>query len=592
MSTVARKPRPGRVGPGQPDRSRGDGGAARRGAGGPTVELAAYAAIIALAAGLRLGALDLLPLDPGEAANAWQSWSLLRWGSGEMTAGPLYTYGTGLLLGLFGGSDFVARLLSALLGTAMVALPYVIRRQLGREEALLGAGFLALSPTLVYFSRHAGPDVLAAALSLASLVMGVEYVRERRRGYLVALALSLGLLLASGGVAYLSISAGLIGLCLWPATEPKRTLRVAASDLWRSIRRELDGEQARAAAVAGLGAAVLVSTGALSDPSGLQRGLIDSLQGWVNGLFSVSGQPWYTYLLMLAVYETGLLVLALVSVFVGGKRAGVRLVLLAWASLSLILGTLGGHKEPGLAAQMVVPLALLSGFGAAAAVRGLAGPDAKRRALAFAITVVPLLVLLYIVINAFSLPNPKVPPPAAAAPVMALVLVLSAWIYQVGIKQSAHLLGSLAAVLVAICAFSGAINLSFPAADHPVAVLTNQTVSCDVRTLSRQAEDLANILALRGESPDLMVHPSLWPALAWYLRKQPNIQAGQPVDSPLAIVPAGAPGPDGYLGQRYRLYYIWEPAPIGWQSAWRWAVLHEAPPVAKAQDAMLYVKVP
>jgi hypothetical protein len=58
----------------------------------------------------------------------------------------------------------------------------------------------------------------------------------------------------------------------------------------------------------------------------------------------------------------------------------------------------------------------------------------------------------------------------------------------------------------------------------------------------------------------------------------------------LEIAPAGAQGPAGYVGQRYRLSYTWNLTQFDWRELARWMLLHEAPPSATAQDAMLYVK--
>src|SRR3712207_9206412 len=54
---------------------------------------------------------------------------------------------------VFGDSDFTARLAPALMGTLLVALPYLLRHQLGRIAALASGVILAVSPSILYYSR-------------------------------------------------------------------------------------------------------------------------------------------------------------------------------------------------------------------------------------------------------------------------------------------------------------------------------------------------------------------------------------------------------------------------------------------------------
>ena len=82
---------------------------------------------------------------------------------------------------LFGDSDFTARLAPALMGTSMVALPYVLRAQLGRIAAFAAAVLLAIGPSYLYFSRFAREDIYIAAITLAMLVVDLPLLRRPRR---------------------------------------------------------------------------------------------------------------------------------------------------------------------------------------------------------------------------------------------------------------------------------------------------------------------------------------------------------------------------------------------------------------------------
>ena len=70
---------------------------------------------------------------------------------------------------LFGTSDVIARLVPALAGMAIVALPLALRRWVGGPAALGMAALAAISPTLVYASRVVSPEIVIAALALAAV---------------------------------------------------------------------------------------------------------------------------------------------------------------------------------------------------------------------------------------------------------------------------------------------------------------------------------------------------------------------------------------------------------------------------------------
>ena len=95
---------------------------------------------------------------------------------------------------LFGDSDFTARLAPALMGTSMVAMPYFLRRQLGRIAAFTAAVLLAIGPSYLYFSRFAREDIYFAAISFALLVVVFRFLDAPRRWHpaLIGALIALG----------------------------------------------------------------------------------------------------------------------------------------------------------------------------------------------------------------------------------------------------------------------------------------------------------------------------------------------------------------------------------------------------------------
>ena len=104
-----------------------------------------------VALGLRLYDLGDRPFHHDESQDAYFSWILYTKGDyayNPLLHGPLRFYLTASMYALFGDSDFTARLAPALMGTAMVAMPYFLRRQLGHVAAFTAAVLLAIGPVL------------------------------------------------------------------------------------------------------------------------------------------------------------------------------------------------------------------------------------------------------------------------------------------------------------------------------------------------------------------------------------------------------------------------------------------------------------
>ncbi|MDP6417230.1 MAG: TIGR03663 family protein, partial [Gammaproteobacteria bacterium] len=80
--------------------------------------------------------------------------------------------------------EFTARLLYALAGTALVAMPLLLRSRLGNLGALITSVMLAFSPAMLYFSRFARNDILVAAWTFGLVIVMWRYIDERKNRWL------------------------------------------------------------------------------------------------------------------------------------------------------------------------------------------------------------------------------------------------------------------------------------------------------------------------------------------------------------------------------------------------------------------------
>jgi uncharacterized protein (TIGR03663 family) len=205
-------------------------------------ELLAWGIILSLALALRLWDLGGRALHHDESLHATYSWYLYD-GRGythdPMMHGPFQFFAGATAFKLFGPSDFVARVPAALFGTGIVALVWLLRGHLGRLGALAAALFIAVSPTLLYFSRFDREDIYTAFWTLALVVAIWRYLAERRNLWLYLAAAFMAFSFATKETTYMIVAIFLSFLEVMVALDFLDQMRRQRSEE-RSPRREMD----------------------------------------------------------------------------------------------------------------------------------------------------------------------------------------------------------------------------------------------------------------------------------------------------------------------------------------------------------------
>ncbi len=311
---------------------------------------------------VRLVDLPDRPFHHDESQDAYFSWVFFTTGDYEynpLLHGPLRFYLTAGLYALLGDSDFTARLAPALMGTAMVALPYGLRHQIGRAGAFVAAVFLAFGPSYLYFSRFAREDIYIAAITLAMLVVAFRFFERSRRHQPAVIGALLALSFATKESTFITaFVAGTFFLAVL-ATRHRgalvRPMRAVGLEAWGW------------GLAAFVGVYTVLFTTFLTHPEGVQ-GLWTGLDYWL-GQHEVGrgGEPWYFYGLLLFGVEWPALVLGAVGAGVALRRPTLLRVFLVWAFvLSLVVYSWAGEKFAWLVLHPLLPLLLLAGVGAQA----------------------------------------------------------------------------------------------------------------------------------------------------------------------------------------------------------------------------------
>ncbi|NPV08707.1 MAG: TIGR03663 family protein [Anaerolineae bacterium] len=181
------------------------------------LEQGVYLVLLLLAVATRFWDLGARAMSHDESLHALFSWKLYR-GEGyahdPMMHGPFLFHANALIYFLFGVSDYTARIVPALFGVAMVGLPYLFRRWMGRAGALMAAVLILVSPSLLYYSRYIRNDIYITVWTLLLAFSLFSYVRDHRPRWLTLASLVLILSIATKEVAFITAFIGLTFVAL------------------------------------------------------------------------------------------------------------------------------------------------------------------------------------------------------------------------------------------------------------------------------------------------------------------------------------------------------------------------------------------
>lgn len=318
-----------------------------------------YVIAFILAAALRFIQLGALPLSDLEAEWALQAYHVAQGTRPLLGPQPAYILPTSALFYLFGDSNFLARFIPALAGSALVLVPYLFRDRLKLIPSLLLALFLALDPGLVSLSRQAGS--LIPALTFVLLAWAFWWDQRPRVAGVFA-----GLALMSGPTVW----AGLLGLGL--ARILRRTMEKPPVDA--QIEEQVDAaatssqgdanesvvrdrrENLKIALMFGGATILLGSTLFLLSPNGLSAWL-SALPVYLGGWVRPSGVPAGRLFFALIAYQPLALLFGLVAVvrgWWGREVTNIRLSL--WLLTALLVALFYPAREVGDLVWTLIPL--------------------------------------------------------------------------------------------------------------------------------------------------------------------------------------------------------------------------------------------
>ncbi len=321
-----------------------------------TIEVALYVALALGGLFARLLVLGDAPLSSAEARQALAAWNFFNGRADAFTGSPLLFTGNALLFALFGANDALARLLPALFGSALVLLPALLRRELGRVGALVTSALFVFSPSLVFFSRNLDGAIIAVTSALAALAFGWRYLTDGTARDLNLAAIFAALALVSAREVWTIAFA--LALFVLVARFVFPSMLLSSRNTHHATRRWYP--------------AILFATFflALATTFTLRRDGIgatfDLFGAWLAGL--QPGAAFYDPLRLLVVYDPiplffGIVALIQLGVIAIGERERAFFNMLTfWTIVAFAAYSLGADKSPARVVVLVVPLTMLAGW--------------------------------------------------------------------------------------------------------------------------------------------------------------------------------------------------------------------------------------
>lgn len=289
--------------------------------------------------------------------------------------GPFLFHSTALVFHLLGINDTTARLIPVFFGVATIAVLFLLKKELGKKGVLWSAFLLALSPSMVYFSRFFRNDMIIVFCTLATVAGGVRYLENlhssKRFSYLILIASSLAIAVSSKENAYLVILmfgayGGIYLLYRFYSDWKKERLSLKKALLLKSSALLPFLPELLLSAILFVFIAMLFYTSLFRNDVSPFSIVEKAFSHWMEmHRIERIGGPFYYYIPMLLVYESPIVFFGTVGLIYflkkSNKNAPFFLFLSYWAIASLLLYSYLQEKVPWLVVHIVLPFGILAG---------------------------------------------------------------------------------------------------------------------------------------------------------------------------------------------------------------------------------------
>ncbi len=547
-----------------------------------------YGLMIVVAILTRFWDLGSRGMSHDESLHTQYSWQLYV-GKGyehnPMMHGPFKFHLTALIYFIFGASDYTSRMGPALFGVVLVALPFLLRKYLGRYGALVTSFLFLISPSIMYHGRYIRDEIFMLVWWMLMIVALFRWLDDREERWVILGVTALTFSITTMEVSYIH---GFIGLTFILAALAAEFVKRGEAPFLEAIK----SIPLRTILISlGLFTVIytLLYTTFFTNPKGV-LGIPESIGYWLRQQPVQRGsQPWYYYLLLLPLYEFTPLFFGLVATVVypfsprlrlkqaGDTLAGrlfVPFLLYQWI-LAFAIFSWAGEKMPWLTVYMAMPLAMIAGRFVGDVLESADWHAIRERGgFVLGVLLVPTLItlLIWIGLRPFrGMSLQRLGETMQWLASLAVLVLLAGTVVQYVLRMTPRRAGYVVFAVVfglfSLFTIRAAWMVSFINQEWTKEMLFYAHASPDVKLVVAEIEDLSERL---GQYKDMKIaydNAVPWP-MEWYFRDYRNKQffndqpAG-PLDAPVVLVgtqneektkPALA---NQYVRRQYRL--IWWP---------------------------------
>lgn len=120
--------------------------------------------------------------------------------------GPFLFHITALSYWLFGDSDLAARVPAAIFGVILIAIPYFLRKPLGKVGALFTSFIFLISPYITYYSRYIRHDIYIIVWAMIVFIAIWYYLDTPKEKYIGWFAAGTALMFATKEIAFIYVA--------------------------------------------------------------------------------------------------------------------------------------------------------------------------------------------------------------------------------------------------------------------------------------------------------------------------------------------------------------------------------------------------
>ncbi len=309
-----------------------------------------YLLAFAIAITLRFAQLGNMPLSDVEAAPALQALRISQSAATELAPHPLYILSTSILFLLFGGgTNTLARIIPALIGSLLVLTPLLFDDRIKPRPSLLLAFFIALDPGLVAISRQAASPILAIVFT----VLTVGYINKNKFSWA---AVSAALALLSGPSLWLGLLGIGIAYSIYQLFNTVIKKSADRADESLTTTNPLSSLLTPANGLTLVFTFLLAGTLFFIVPGGLGAAF-SSIPAFVNTWFTPSETTAGMVLISLIVYQPFAVLLALIALIRGWVKGLRRIMFLSiWLLVALLLVIFLPARQIADLAWVLLPL--------------------------------------------------------------------------------------------------------------------------------------------------------------------------------------------------------------------------------------------